>query len=117
MEPHHRRTHDRPARRPRPGKLPAAERHAEVPPRHPPDLQHARGCTRPAQYTDLDHATAWKDGGRTDKANMRPLCRVHHVLRDEPGWTFTTDSETGVLTVTAPNGRSYTDEPTIAGFR
>ncbi|GAA1967655.1 hypothetical protein GCM10009754_45510 [Amycolatopsis minnesotensis] len=48
---------------------------------------------------------------------MRPLCRVHHVLRDEPGWTFTTDSETGVLTVTAPNGRSYTDEPTIAGFR
>ncbi|WP_344425169.1 HNH endonuclease signature motif containing protein [Amycolatopsis minnesotensis] len=72
------------------------------------------GCTRPAQYTDLDHAQAWKDGGRTDKANMRPLCRVHHVLRDEPGWTFTTN-DTGALTVTTPNGRSYTEDPTGFG--
>ncbi|WP_425546596.1 HNH endonuclease signature motif containing protein [Amycolatopsis minnesotensis] len=46
------------------------------------------GCNRPAQYTDLDHAQAWKDGGGTDKVNLRPLCRVHHVLRGEPGWTF-----------------------------
>ncbi|QWF83345.1 hypothetical protein HUW46_06785 [Amycolatopsis sp. CA-230715] len=68
------------------------------------------GCNRPAQYTDLDHATAWADGGGTDKANMRPLCRVHHKLRDEPGWAFTTDA-TGKLTVTTPDGRSYTEEP------
>ncbi|GAA1981769.1 hypothetical protein GCM10009754_68290 [Amycolatopsis minnesotensis] len=72
------------------------------------------GCNRPAQYTDLDHAQAWKDGGGTDKINLRSLCRVHHKLRDEPGWTFTTDSQTGVLTVTAPNGRRYTEDP--AGF-
>ncbi|GAA1964731.1 HNH endonuclease signature motif containing protein [Amycolatopsis minnesotensis] len=69
------------------------------------------GCNRPAQYTDLDHATAWKDGGGTDKVNLRPLCRVHHVLRGEPGWTFTTN-DTGTLTVTTPNGRSYTEDPT-----
>ncbi|QWF83222.1 hypothetical protein HUW46_06662 [Amycolatopsis sp. CA-230715] len=68
------------------------------------------GCTRPAQYTDLDHATAWKDGGGTDKVNLRPLCRVHHKLRDEPGWTFTTDA-TGKLTVTTPDGHSYTEPP------
>ncbi|WP_344417900.1 HNH endonuclease signature motif containing protein [Amycolatopsis minnesotensis] len=49
------------------------------------------GRNRPAQYTDLDHKRAWKDGGGADQANFRPLCRVHHVLRGEPGWTFTTD--------------------------
>ncbi|WP_215543486.1 HNH endonuclease signature motif containing protein [Amycolatopsis sp. CA-230715] len=66
------------------------------------------GCNRPAQYTDLDHAQAWKDGGGTNKTNLRPLCRVHHKLREEPGWTFTTDP-TGKLTVTTPDGRSYTE--------
>ncbi|QWF78636.1 HNH endonuclease signature motif containing protein [Amycolatopsis sp. CA-230715] len=73
------------------------------------------GCTRPAQYTDLDHATPWAEGGGTDKINMRPFCRVHHLLRNEPGWEFHTD-ERGVLTVTTPDGRSYTDEPTATGF-
>ncbi|QWF84084.1 hypothetical protein HUW46_07528 [Amycolatopsis sp. CA-230715] len=70
------------------------------------------GCNRPAQYSDLDHAQAWKDGGGTDKVNLRPLCRIHHVLRDEPGWTFTTNEKTGALTVTTPDGRSYTENPT-----
>ncbi|WP_215543289.1 HNH endonuclease signature motif containing protein [Amycolatopsis sp. CA-230715] len=72
------------------------------------------GCNRPAQYTDLDHATAWKDGGRTDKINLRPLCRIHHKLRDEPGWEFTTDHK-GQLTVTTPDGHNYTEKPTGFG--
>ncbi|QWF78084.1 HNH endonuclease signature motif containing protein [Amycolatopsis sp. CA-230715] len=69
------------------------------------------GRTRPAQYTDLDHAQTWKDGGGTDKVNLRPLCRVHHKLRDEPGWTFTTNPSTGALTVTTPDGHTYTEDP------
>lgn len=70
------------------------------------------GCNRPAQFTDLDHATAWSDGGGTDKANLRPLCRRHHLLRDEPGWTFTTDHN-GQLVVTTPSGNTYTEEPPV----
>ncbi|QWF81813.1 hypothetical protein HUW46_05246 [Amycolatopsis sp. CA-230715] len=64
------------------------------------------GCNRPAQFTDLDHATAWADGGRTDKVNLRPLCRIHHLLKDEPGWKFDTDDEDGTLIVTTPASRS-----------
>nr|WP_215545898.1 HNH endonuclease signature motif containing protein [Amycolatopsis sp. CA-230715] len=67
------------------------------------------GCNRPAQFTDLDHATPWREGGGTDKVNLRPLCRVHHLLRNEPGWTFTTD-DNGRLVVTTPSGRTYTEE-------
>ncbi|GAA1970893.1 hypothetical protein GCM10009754_51130 [Amycolatopsis minnesotensis] len=65
-----------------------------------------RGCCRPAQCTDLDHATAWADGGRTDKINLRPPCRLHHMLRDEPGRTFHTEADG---TLTTPSGRTYHD--------
>ncbi|WP_215547736.1 HNH endonuclease signature motif containing protein [Amycolatopsis sp. CA-230715] len=68
------------------------------------------GCHRPAQYSDLDHAQPWSEGGGTDKVNIRPFCRVHHGLRDEPGWEFHTDAN-GVTTVTTPDGRTYTDDP------
>ncbi|QWF84874.1 hypothetical protein HUW46_08326 [Amycolatopsis sp. CA-230715] len=68
------------------------------------------GCNRPAQYTDLDHATAWADGGGTDEANLRPLCRRHHLLRAEAGWDITTNDD-GTVTVTTPGGFTYTDGP------
>ncbi|WP_254126388.1 HNH endonuclease signature motif containing protein [Amycolatopsis sp. CA-230715] len=69
------------------------------------------GCCRPAQYSDLDHIQPWSEGGGTDKINIRPFCRVHHGLRDEPGWEFHTDAN-GNTTVIAPDGRTYTDDPT-----
>src|SRR3984957_944273 len=34
----------------------------------------APGCSRPAARCDLDHTTAWDNGGRTCECNLAPLC-------------------------------------------
>lgn len=38
------------------------------------------GCRVPFRSTDLHHALAWDLGGRTDLANLVPLCPRHHRL-------------------------------------
>lgn len=45
------------------------------------------GCTVPAVRSDLDHSTAWADGGTTGADNLAHLCRHHHVLKHQAGWT------------------------------
>src|SRR5690606_11151399 len=45
------------------------------------------GCTVPAVRSDLDHSTAWADGGITGADNLAHLCRHHHVLKHQAGWT------------------------------
>ncbi|WP_295823118.1 HNH endonuclease signature motif containing protein [uncultured Microbacterium sp.] len=44
------------------------------------------GCARPARECDIDHLTAWADGGTTDDDNLEPECRHHHRLRHETKW-------------------------------
>lgn len=44
------------------------------------------GCDRPARDCDIDHLTAWADGGATDHDNLEPECRHHHRLRHETKW-------------------------------
>ena len=44
------------------------------------------GCARPARDCDIDHLTAWADGGATDHDNLEPECRHHHRLRHETKW-------------------------------
>ena len=56
----------------------------------PPSLRRAlhqrdRGCTHPgcdvpARWCDAHHETHWADGGKTDLANLRLLCRRHHRI-------------------------------------
>ncbi|MEN8233543.1 MAG: DUF222 domain-containing protein [Actinomycetota bacterium] len=46
------------------------------------------GCRIPATQCDLDHTTAWADGGPTDTENLAPLCRHDHRLKHEAGWTY-----------------------------
>ncbi len=36
------------------------------------------GCDMPARYCDAHHILHWVDGGRTELANLRSLCRHHH---------------------------------------
>jgi hypothetical protein len=64
-------------------------------------------CTRTARHCDLDHRTRWADGGHTNAANLQPLCRRHHRLKDELGWQprLTGDGDT---TWTSPTGHRYT---------
>jgi len=36
------------------------------------------GCDMPARYCDAHHIIHWADGGKTEIANLRLLCRAHH---------------------------------------
>ncbi|MEL7974486.1 DUF222 domain-containing protein [Isoptericola sp. F-RaC21] len=97
----------------------------------PTDLKHlvqARdatcrfpGCTRPAQGSDLDHTTAWADGGATAATNLAVLCRRHHVVKHQTTWrvrqvgTTRTDGSHvgwgGTLEWTSPTGRRHVTRP------
>ena len=45
------------------------------------------GCARRAQRCDIDHLVPWHRGGTTDHDNLVHLCRHHHRLKHETGWT------------------------------
>ena len=61
----------------------------------PPSLRRAleardRGCRFPGcglRFCDAHHLTHWADGGDTSLSNTLLLCRVHHRLVHEGGWT------------------------------
>ena len=64
----------------------------------PPALQRAlsardRGCRFPgctaSRYVDAHHITHWANGGHTKLANLIQLCRHHHRLIHEGGYTIT----------------------------
>jgi hypothetical protein len=75
---------------------------------------HARdhGCHTPVAWTDAHHVQPWADGGPTDLDNLILLCRFHHGLVHEGGWTIHLNAATTV-TVTRPDGRPY--ETTVRG--
>ncbi|GAA1710552.1 hypothetical protein GCM10009809_03610 [Isoptericola hypogeus] len=66
------------------------------------------GCTRPVARCDVDHTTAWADGGRTTATNLAHLCRRHHVAKHQTGWDVTAQPD-GTLTWTSPTGRVHHD--------
>lgn len=69
------------------------------------------GCGRSARDCDLDHLTAWIDGGRTDDDNLAPECRHHHRLRHESRWHPSRDPDTGDLHWTSPLGAQIAEDP------
>ncbi|MBI1351747.1 MAG: DUF222 domain-containing protein, partial [Actinomycetales bacterium] len=69
------------------------------------------GCTRPAETCEVDHATAYDSGGRTDLENLGPLCKHHHQLKTHGGWHITTSHRSGACTWRSPLGRIYHHEP------
>lgn len=40
------------------------------------------GCDRPIAWCQIDHITAWWDGGSTDLANLQPLCAAHNLAKE-----------------------------------
>jgi len=96
-------------------------RHAETgyqPSRKLQHLIHARstrctapGCGRPAARCDLDHTTAWDQGGATCECNLAPLCRHHHRCKQAEGWQLE-QPVPGILRWRTPSGRRYTTAPT-----
>ena len=68
------------------------------------------GCNQPAQFGDIDHAEDWANGGETTADELRGYCRYHHLLKNEPGWTYQAGPD-GTTTITTPAGRTYTSTP------
>lgn len=45
-------------------------------------------CERPPSWTEAHHAIPWSQGGRSDVANGILLCRHHHLLIHDSGWSI-----------------------------
>ncbi|WP_136708795.1 HNH endonuclease signature motif containing protein [Agromyces sp. H66] len=61
------------------------------------------GCSRRAEYADLDHTVARGHGGETADTNLAALCRHHHRLKHESGWRVVQEGG-GVMRWTSPAG-------------
>jgi hypothetical protein len=72
-------------------------------------------CSRSADHGDLDHQRPYRPndpgGGGTDRSNLHPPCKNHHVLKHKGHWTFRTDPRTGRRSWTSPTGHEYPVEP------
>jgi hypothetical protein len=72
-------------------------------------------CQRTAAHGDLDHQRRYRQGdpnsGGTDRANLHPPCKNHHILRHQGRWTLHTDPATGRKSWTSPTGHNYPIEP------
>lgn len=44
------------------------------------------GCGRRSIQCDVDHVTAWVDGGVTNADNLAHLCRKHHTVKHKTRW-------------------------------
>ncbi len=97
-------------------------------------FRHARhcafpGCDAPIDWCEAHHVEEWdpdptSDRGRTDMANLVPLCRFHHHRVHEGGFTLVLEPD-GTVEVTRPPdptgrrcritpARSWHRRPTIA---
>ena len=65
------------------------------------------GCGRPGRWCDVHHLDWWLRGGLTDLGRMVLLCRRHHVLCHETGWTIHRQPDGSIVTLppghTPPN--------------
>ncbi|WP_133998085.1 HNH endonuclease signature motif containing protein, partial [Kribbella sp. VKM Ac-2566] len=74
------------------------------------------GCNRTSRQCDRDHATPFKQSGRTNLTGLVPYCEYHHVIKDTPTWGWkTTTHPDGSVTLTAPTGHRYTTVPPARG--
>ncbi|KAA9145664.1 DUF222 domain-containing protein [Microbacterium lushaniae] len=72
----------------------------------------APGCGLPASRCQIDHQTAWEDGGRTELTNLAPLCQGHHTVKHHGGWVVRQrEGSNGAIEWTSPLGRRYVVEP------
>jgi len=69
------------------------------------------GCRRRAADAELDHITAWSDGGATSEPNLAASCTHHHRLKTHAeGWHVHAHPD-GRLTWTTPTGHQHTTAP------
>ena len=68
-------------------------------------------CQTPACRCDIDHLTAWSQGGTTSLDNLVTLCEAHHRLKHTPGWALTRDQASGTLSWHTPDKTVYQRHP------
>ena len=68
-------------------------------------------CQTPACRCDIDHLTAWSQGGTTSLDNLVTLCEAHHRLKHTPGWALTRDQAGGILSWHTPDKTVYQRHP------
>ena len=68
------------------------------------------GCVRNAKRCEPDHVIPYSRGGPTAPWNLACLCKHHHRVKHQAGWTLTM-SRDGVCTWTDPRGRQYATHP------
>ena len=68
------------------------------------------GCDVRYDHCTIHHITWWRHGGRTDLANLLPICNRHHHLVHDRGWQLSLGPNRE-LTVTTPSGRVMTTGP------
>ena len=68
-------------------------------------------CQTPAERCDIDHLTAWSQGGTTSLDNLVVLCEAHHRLKHTPGWALTRDQATVTLSWHTPDKTVYQRHP------
>lgn len=73
------------------------------------------GCDRPAVRTDLDHTIPYALGGPTQAANLKCLCRLHHLIKTFGGWKDQQLPD-GVVIWNSPSGHTYVTTPGSALF-
>ena len=69
------------------------------------------GCARNAQRCEPDHVIPYSQGGPTTPWNLACLCKHHHRVKHQAGWTLTMTRD-GDCTWTDPHGRQYATHPT-----
>ena len=55
-------------------------------------------CQTPAEWYDIDHLTAWSQGGSTSLDNLVTLCEAHHRLKHTPNKTVYQRHSDGTIT-------------------
>lgn len=68
------------------------------------------GCDVRYSRCKLHHVVWWRQGGRTDLANLLPLCTHHHTKVHDAGWNLDLDSNRR-LTITFPDGTVHNTGP------
>jgi len=68
------------------------------------------GCVRPAHSCDLDHVTPFP-AGATDRYNVKPACRLHHLVKTHGGWRVDLSDNGLGLTWITKHGFRFTHEP------
>ena len=68
------------------------------------------GCRVRYSRTKLHHVIWWRHGGRTDLANLLPVCEKHHQHIHHDGWIVTLGPNRQ-LSITFPDGQIMTTGP------